>query len=201
MERNGQMEWNKEGRLQGGKNSELTELGIRQAELLGEKLNDEKIDVIYTSNLQRAYRTAEIIENNKGIKIIIDENLGEIRWGDWEGLKHEEIRAISDQYDVFWNKPHLYEPTTGESFDNFKKRVLGSITNIIKQNDNKNVSVVVHGVVAKQILNFFENKPLEKFWDPPFMHSTSLSIIEIDEDIAEIKLYADTSHNVKKNDR
>jgi len=194
LTRHGETEWNKEGRLQGSKESMLTELGVKQAELLSERLNDENIDVIYSSPLQRAYKTAEAVADRKELDIIIDKNLSEMNFGEWEGLKHDEIKEISDQYDLFWNKPHLYETTTGEGFSEFKERVIGSIRDIINKNDNKNVLVVAHAVVIKQILNYFEDRPLEKFWGPPFMHSTSLSIIEIDEERSEIKLQADISH-------
>ncbi|MTI66156.1 MAG: histidine phosphatase family protein [Firmicutes bacterium] len=193
LTRHGQTQWNEEGRLQGSKDSNLTSLGIKQAELLKERLADERIDIIYSSPLIRAYKTAEVISSNRDLDIITDKNFKEINFGDWEGLKHDEI--TSPQYEIFWNKPHLYKPSTGESFKDFKKRILSSLNNIIKNHDNKNVLIVAHAVVVKQILNYFENRPLEKFWDPPFMHSTNLSLIEIeDENVAEIKLYADTSH-------
>lgn len=193
LTRHGQTKWNKEGRLQGSKDSNLTTLGIRQAELLKERLSNEKIDLVYSSPLIRAYKTAEIVVGNRNLEINKDKNFKEINFGDWEGLKHDEID--SPQYEIFWNKPHLYKPSTGENFSNFKERILSSLRNIIKDNDNKNVLIVAHAVVIKQILNHFENRPLEKFWNPPFMHSTSLSLIEIEnENIAKIKLYADTSH-------
>lgn len=206
LTRHGQTEWNKLGLLQGSKDSELTELGIKQAKLLKERLQDEKIDIIYSSPMKRALQTAEIISDNTRIisdntkiisdnpEIIIDHQLKEMHFGEWEGLHHEEIRKKSSQYDLFWTKPHLYIASSGESFEIFKERVLGSLRNIIHHNNDKNVLIVSHAVVIKQILNYFENRPLEKFWEPPFMESTCLSIIEIDKDNISIRLNSDTSH-------
>ncbi|QVK18930.1 histidine phosphatase family protein [Mycoplasmatota bacterium] len=192
LTRHGQTEWNKLGLLQGSKDSELTDLGIKQAKRLKERLKDEKIDIIYSSPMKRAVQTAKIIHND--VKIIIDNHLKEMHFGDWEGLPHEEIRKLSSQYDLFWTKPHLYQSSSGESYEIFKKRVLGSLRNIIHYNNDKNVLIVSHAVVTKQILNYFENRPLEKFWEPPFMESTCLSIIEIDEDNINIQLNSDISH-------
>lgn len=192
LTRHGQTEWNKKGLLQGSKDSVLTELGIKQAKRLKERLKDEKIDIIYSSPLKRAFQTAEIISNN--VKIRIDCQLKEMHFGEWEGLTHEEIRKMSSQYDLFWTKPHLYLASSGDSFDVFKERVIGSLRNIIHHNKNKNVLIVAHAVVIKQILNYFEKRPLEEFWEPPFVQSTCLSIIDINEDDISIRLNSDISH-------
>ena len=63
--RHGQTIWNVEKRFQGLSDSPLTELGITQAKLLGEKLKDIKFDKFYSTSLKRAYDTANYIENKK----------------------------------------------------------------------------------------------------------------------------------------
>src|SRR3712207_163192 len=91
LTRHGQTEWNLNKRLQGWKNSPLTKLGISQAKALGERLKDTQIDVIYSSPIERAYKTAEIIKGNKDIEIIKHDGLKEFNYGDWEGLTIDEI--------------------------------------------------------------------------------------------------------------
>lgn len=195
LTRHGQTEWNIERRFQGSKDSPLTEIGIQQARSLGERLLNEKIDTIYSSHLLRAYKTADIIRNNRKIEIIEDRNLSEMKFGDWEGLRHDELAGkFSAEYDAFWNAPHLYSPTSGENFKDFKTRVLESLNTIIKNHNGENVLIVTHTVVLKQIMSYFEDRPLEKLWDPPYMHPTSLSIVEIDNNETRIKLHADTEH-------
>lgn len=195
LTRHGQTEWNVAKRFQGSLDSSLTELGVRQAELLSYRLADEKFDAIYSSHLNRAYRTAQIVSGNREIEIIKDEDLAEMRLGDWEGLKHDEIiEKYSKEYELFWNKPHLYKASSGEGYSDLKKRVIGCLERIIKENDGKNVLIVTHTVVIKQIMAYFEGRPLEKLWDIPYIHPTSLSVIEIDNDIVDVKLHADVSH-------
>lgn len=200
--RHGQTEWNLEKRFQGSKDSLLTELGEKQAGMLRDRLASQNFDLIYSSHLQRAYRTAEIIKDNREIKIIKDKALSEMKLGDWEGLKYDHvIEKYSKEYDLFWNKPHLFEATSGEGYSDLKKRVIGSLKRIIRENDDKNILIVTHTIVIKQIMAYFEKRPLEKLWDLPYIHPTSLSLIEIDDEKTNVKLHGDISHlenNVKE---
>ena len=67
--RHGQNEWNSLGRLQGRKDIELNEVGKEQAMKIGEKIKDEKINIIITSPLKRARETAEIIKADGKLKM------------------------------------------------------------------------------------------------------------------------------------
>ena len=75
--RHGQTEWNALGRLQGRKDIELNEVGKEQALTTGEKIKDEKIDIIITSPLKRARETAEIINKQFNVEIVEDDRLME----------------------------------------------------------------------------------------------------------------------------
>ncbi|EQB85893.1 hypothetical protein M918_16965 [Clostridium sp. BL8] len=68
--RHGETLWNTEGRMQGWNDSPLTDLGIKQAEWLRDRIQDEKIDAIYSSPSNRAFKTAEIVRGGREIEII-----------------------------------------------------------------------------------------------------------------------------------
>ncbi|MEM8949575.1 MAG: histidine phosphatase family protein [Pseudomonadota bacterium] len=115
--RHGQTEWNLKGRLQGGKDSPLTALGLQQAQAAAASLRTKPPSMILASTLGRATKTAEIIANALDIPIEQDDRLGELRFGAAEGLSLAEIdrrwpdfRALRerDKWSVRWPDGECY---------------------------------------------------------------------------------------------
>lgn len=79
--RHGETKWNVEGRMQGFKNSDLTQRGISDARSLGESLKNIDFDYIYSSPLGRALDTAKYIRKDDSINIILDDSLKELNLG------------------------------------------------------------------------------------------------------------------------
>ncbi|WP_055665099.1 histidine phosphatase family protein [Desnuesiella massiliensis] len=193
--RHGETEWNTEGRMQGWNNSPLTYLGKMQAEWLRDRLKDVDFHAIYSSTLERAYQTAEIVKGQRNIEVIKKEGFKEISLGNWEGLTSQEIEAINKEQNYnFWKAPHLYIPDGGEHFHELIARTHKGIKEILENHKDENVLVVTHGVTLKAIMLYFEDKPLERLWDPPFAHQTSLTVIEADKDKYNVLMHGDTAH-------
>lgn len=193
--RHGETEWNKEGRMQGWKNSNLTEDGIKNAKKLGERLKHVDFDCIYCSPLGRAVDTAKYIRQDKDTKIVLIDSLKEMGFGKWEGMEQDTINELYPiEYFNFWNKPHLYSPIEGESFDELFKRIKDVLNQIISNSSLENVLIVSHAVAIKAIYAIIKNYPLEELWKPPFLQGTSLTIIEVEDNETNIILEADTSH-------
>ncbi len=179
--RHGETEWNVEGRMQGWMNSELTEKGIKNAEALGKQLESTEFKVIYSSTSERAVHTAELIRGSRRISIITDENLREINLGELEGkLKDEYTDSDRQQLDTFWNRPHQYKALSGEDFYQVRVRIEAVLKKIISENKDSNIIIVTHGGIVKTMMAIFKGIPVEKLWEPPFIHGTSLSIVEVD---------------------
>jgi probable phosphoglycerate mutase len=201
--RHGETQWNSENRLQGWKDSELTDNGKRNAVALGERLHQIDFTAIYSSPLERAINTAKLIRSDRIIPIQLEESLKEINFGDWEGKVKEEIELHSKQeFFDFWNAPHLYnhEPHNGESLADLKRRVEQVINNIIADNKDGNVLIVTHGVTIRAILSYLMKIPTEKWWDGPFIEGTSLTLAQFDGETFQVKMIGDTSHFKIKND-
>ncbi|MBO9128151.1 phosphoserine phosphatase 1 [Bacillus sp. 165] len=193
--RHGETEWNVEKRMQGRMNSSLTERGKMQAHQLGVRMKSMPVDVIFSSPSERAVHTAELIRGERNIPIIQDNRFYEIHMGTWEGMNLEEIKAkYPNQFDLFWTHPHLYKTESGETFTEVQKRVLDGLFEVIEGNEGKNIFIVGHAVVSKLILGYFEDREIARVWEDPFMHSASLSIIDIENGEGSIVLYADTDH-------
>ncbi|HBC96571.1 MAG TPA: histidine phosphatase family protein [Clostridium sp.] len=198
--RHGETVWNTEKRMQGRKDSPLTEEGIRQANLLKKRLKSIDFSVVYSSPSGRALRTAKILVESRNIPIIKDDRLMEIDLGKWEGFNQKEIgKKNPEQLHNFWTSPDVYEPEGGEKFEHVKDRVVPLIKGIINKCDGKNVLIVTHAVTLKVIMAYFENTPLEELWHTPYIHQTSLSQVNIQNGQATVILHGDSSHLGKVN--
>ncbi|MCB2290335.1 histidine phosphatase family protein [Clostridium sp. CS001] len=194
--RHGETEWNTEGRMQGWNDSPLTKLGIHQAHWLYERLKDIDFNVIYSSPTGRAYKTAEILKGEKNIEIIAYDALKELNLSQWEGLDQKSIKdKDEEQFHNYWKAPHLYKPLFGESFLELQNRITAGIKEIVKNHKDETVLIVTHTMTLKALMAGLNNKHISTMWDPPFIKQTSLTIIEMDEDKVDIKMYADDSHH------
>src|SRR4030042_2749358 len=89
--RHGETLWNKEGRVQGTSDIELSDEGIRQARLLALSLKKHDIEAIHASSLKRAMQTAQIINEFHALEIQSHRELIEMDQGDFEGLSFKEL--------------------------------------------------------------------------------------------------------------
>src|SRR5690606_37418805 len=152
-------------------------------------------DAIYTSPSGRTISTTNLIKGEREIPVFLNDNLREINLGDWEGQTLSDIEnKYPNEYYAYWNTPHVYKPINGESFEDLKKRVLEAIHSIQKKHSTGNVLIVTHSVAIKILLASFKNEPIEKLWGPPFIHDTSLTIVELNGNERNIVLEGDISH-------
>lgn len=136
---------------------DLTELGIKQAEELKEKIKDIKFDIIYVSPYLRAKHTADIINTNN-IKMIIDERLSERSCGNLSGQPLEENEDRID----YWNYFSIKEHGTAENIKPFFERVYNFLEEL-KTKDYENVLIVAHSGVSKAFSGYFEGIQDGKF--------------------------------------
>ncbi|MET0692084.1 MAG: histidine phosphatase family protein, partial [Candidatus Binatia bacterium] len=91
--RHGATDWNLQGRCQGSSDRNLSEVGVRQAEQIAERLSNEGVDAVYSSGLQRARQTAERISHPHNLPVLIDDAVRELDHGELEGLTFNEIKS------------------------------------------------------------------------------------------------------------
>ena len=193
--RHGQTVWNVKKRMQGHQDSPLTKLGILQANWAKEALDDVKIDIIYSSSSNRAYKTAEIIKGNRKIPLVAKNNLREINLGDWEGAMIDDIHEkYPKKYNAFWRTPHLFQLENGESYYDVQDRAIRELKGILEQHEGKTILIVTHTVTLKLIMAYFENRSVSDLWDSPYIHPASISMVEIKGKKAIIHQHGDTSH-------
>ena len=161
--RHGESEWNRAGRIQGQVNSPLTDLGINQAKAIREYLSgillNQQLE-IYTSPLDRALQTAEIIA--QGIeypsrKIIIEERLNDFNVGEISGtFGWDKVAEIfPEQAQLRLQDPMRFHPSGGESGAEFEARLRSLLEDLMDDGTLK--LMVSHGIVNKFIRGILKN--------------------------------------------
>ncbi len=153
--RHGETVWNIESKTQGCVDIDLTLKGLEQAKLIAEKLkkNNKKVLSIYTSDLKRCYKTAEIIGERLNVETIPLTELREMDFGLWEGLTIGEIkRKYPKEYYLWRKQPSKTYIPNGENLKSVKKRCIAVIHNIVKNYHNGNIIIVSHTVAIKVII-------------------------------------------------
>ncbi|HBQ75353.1 MAG TPA: histidine phosphatase family protein [Exiguobacterium sp.] len=121
--------------------------------------------------------------------------LREMHMGAWEGRTAAEIEVAHPlAHAAFWQTPHVYIPESGESFDAVRERILSFLEQLADHKENENILIVTHGIFLNILLTHLQRKPFATLWDPPFIHGTSLTIVEYTDGEAIIRLEADMSH-------
>ena len=192
--RHGQTEWNLLGKTQGHGNSDLTPKGIEQAELLADSMTKYPIDYIYSSDLGRAYQTAEIIGNKLSIEVEKTEALREMNFGTWEGrIIKDIIEEDPELYKMWRNEPHLAKIPQGETLSQIKKRTDAFIKEINEKYDGKHIVLVTHSLCARIMLLSFLDSYVKNIYRIN-QANTALNIIELRDYGPVVMKMNDTTH-------
>jgi broad specificity phosphatase PhoE len=154
--RHGETEYNRKRIVQGrGIDSVLNETGETQAEALARRLASVPFDAIYTSTLQRALQTTQILaRSHPEVPVAHLEDLEEMAWGVYEGAppsadREEELQAIKRR----WRHGAFDEPIEGgESVRDVQRRALRAVDHIMEQQRGQTVLVVTHGRFLRVVL-------------------------------------------------
>src|SRR6266851_6127289 len=134
--RHGEVEGAAAGRLLGRTDTPLSERGMAQAHQLAEELSVTGLAVVYSSDLQRARMTAEIIARRGNLKVEESSAWREIDMGEWEGRTvaalHDDAPQLVEQ---LFADPALFKYPHGESFADFTARVRGALDQLMISHD------------------------------------------------------------------
>ena len=168
--RHGQSEWNEKNLFTGWENPGLTEKGLVEAKEAGVKLNNLGIhyDHYYTSTLDRAITTAEIIISGLNINeynLVKRQELNERDYGDLTGLNKDDARKKWGEEQVhIWRRSFDIPPPNGESLKDTAERVIPFFSSEIftKLKDQENVFISAHGNSLRSLIMHIENLSSEE---------------------------------------
>ncbi len=193
--RHGQTSWNLEGRYQGNNDIELNQVGIKQAKLAAKYLSRVEFANIYSSPLKRTLYTAEKIKGRRDLEIKVRDDLKEMNFGKWEGLKFSEINEkYHRDYHNWLEDPYNNRPTDGENFKEITERTTAEINRIVSENaDGSSVAVIAHGGVILSLLVYWLQIPLAR-WKSIIQRQGAINIVVIDKGYPYISAINYTGH-------
>ncbi len=187
--RHGESEGNYKQMFLGHTDLDLTELGHRQAEATAELLKDVQIDALYSSDLKRAWQTAEHIAEKHCLSIIADTQLREVYAGEWEGMKYSDINEKYPQEFKYW-RTDLGKALCigGETVKDVFKRVQAELLRLAPMYEGKTVCVATHATPIRVLRTAalgldFDNTP------PVGPANASVTVIDVLD--GKMKLLAD----------
>lgn len=184
--RHGETDLNKRKVLQGRSDTELNEYGLSLAKMTGESLRNVTFDLVFTSPLKRAKRTAELVVRvaETNVPILEEPRIREISFGVYEGLcYHKENYNIPDEHFLdFFEAPERYvAPTEGENFAEiiertgmFWRELIGNL-----KYADKTILVSTHGCALKAILANIKQTPITQFWGEGVDKNCAVTIVEV----------------------
>ena len=166
LARHGQSVSNAVRRFQGVQDVPLSELGRRQAEALAGAFGRRRIAAVYSSPLQRARHTAELVAAAVQAPLRNVDDLRELSLGEWEGYTVEEVQARpGNPYACWVRDPVGSLPPGGEPLADVQGRVVRALAEIERAHPNgDDVLVVCHGGVISAYLAHCLGLPLSSLW-------------------------------------
>ena len=190
--RHGETDGNAKGIFQGSTDIPLNENGVRLTRITGRAMKNIKFDECFSSPLERAAGTAELVleaSGNSGCPIVYDDRLKEISLGDWEGrkMRHGECEVSEEQVKMFFTDPFKLEDRHGgETAEDVCRRTQEFLKELVGRNDDRTYLVSTHGFACRAMLNFLYDDP-DDFWQGHVPYNCAVSIVEVDNGIPVLK--------------
>lgn len=201
--RHGRTQWNADGRYQGQSDVALAAEGVAQAESLAEHFPVEHLDAVYSSDLQRARTTAEIVAGRFGLEVRTEPAFREICFGKWEGLTYEQIvSSWPEAMANFLQHPDILEIPEGENFEQVRARAFPRLLELVREHEPHGhvIAIFAHGAVLRTLLASIMHIPLRYVWTLR-QSNTAVNIVSYEEGWPTVELLNSTAHLTKKERR
>lgn len=151
--RHGETDFSRERRFAGARDVPLSARGRLQSEAVAAALTGEPLAAVYTSPLERARASAELIAKPHGLEPRIAPAFREMGFGEWEGLLHDELASRSPSEATGWRQsPHLAMPPGGERLADVTARVQEAVARLRDEHPGATVALVTHAIVTRLVV-------------------------------------------------
>lgn len=149
----------------GWRDSKLTPLGHKNAEMLGRKLKNKKFGIAFVSTQTRAKQTLQhILKHHKGVCVITDRRIMERRYGKLEGKSKEKFAREHPDLWPIYHRSYDIPPPGGESLKMVETRVMPFLKEVITlmRREHTNALIVAHGNSLRPMRRYFEKLTKEE---------------------------------------
>lgn len=161
--RHAQNDWVDKNRLAGWTSGvHLNDVGVQQAAQLGERLAHLPIAAIYSSPLERCVESAEYIATHHHLTLIPQDEIGEVRYGKWEGKKIAKL-AKKPEWHAVQFFPSRFGFPGGETMRGVQARAVNALEQIAATHKEEMVVVVSHADVIKLVLAHYLGMHIDLF--------------------------------------
>ncbi|MCP4379533.1 MAG: histidine phosphatase family protein [bacterium] len=164
----GQTVWDAQGRIESVPGAPLTASGAGDVERAAKELAacGTDIGVVYACESESEYETAGLIARSLGIKVRTESELGELDYGLWQGLTHEELkRRQSKMYRQWVEAPSSVRPPGGEMLEEAQSRLRAVIKGILKRHKDEAVLFVLRPVAVGLLRCMVTSDPVDQIWN------------------------------------
>lgn len=181
--RHGESDANGSGFFAGQLDIALSQRGLQQAQQTARYIwENYKVDAVYSSDLQRAFRTAQPIAEACGKEIVATEQLREIFAGSWQCLCFDELQTrYADDYGIWLKDIGKAHPTEGESVEALSLRIWKAVQDIAQREQGKTVVIVTHATPIRTLLCRLKNLGLEQMKQIPWVSNASVTVIRAED--------------------
>ncbi|HEY4373409.1 MAG TPA: histidine phosphatase family protein [Burkholderiales bacterium] len=191
--RHGETLWNREHRIQGQLDSQLSPTGLAQAEALGWRLRKEGLDLLVSSDLGRTLQTAAPIAAATGLAIARDARLRERAFGVFEGMTPEEIKERRpDEYERWQSRDPEFAMQDGESLVQMRARLSACVEELAARGYAK-VGLVTHGGALDALYRIATGTPYSTVRNWPLANA-SINDIVVENGRWQMRGWGDIAH-------
>lgn len=182
-------------RAQGQHDGRISPKGEKQIAALAERFRDVPIDAAYSSDLERARRTAGAILKYRELPLHTDSRLREWGLGIWEDMPFGNLEYLfPEQMYNFNNDPAAWRAEGGEPYEALRRRLWEAFREIAERHPDQSVAVVSHGMAIRTFLADILNIPSERIGSLPHGDNTAVSLVETDGTAWRVVYASDAGH-------
>ena len=193
--RHAQAEGNLYRMMQGHWDGQLTALGLRQTEALGRRFEGQRIDAVYSSDLQRARITGEAVAKRFGLTVKTLPEIREIDVGPWESGFFADIRHVKPELmQSFIADPESWQLEGAETYGQVRERAYKAICRLAEEHEGEAIAIASHGITIRCFISKVSGIPLTDTQSLPIFGNTAVTRLFYENGSFRIDYMNDCTH-------